>query len=61
MTNFSTTIKIVKSRHRAIVLFYSIFPENWTFNREDLGTRFSCFGSEYKKEMGELLAKNVST
>ena len=27
MTNFSTTTKIVKSRHRAIVLFYSIFQK----------------------------------
>ena len=36
MTTFSTTTRIVKCRHRAIVLFYSILPENWTVNREDL-------------------------
>ena len=47
MTKFTTTTRIVRRRHRAIVLFYSILPENWTVNREDLGTGFS-FGSEYK-------------
>ena len=43
----------------------------WTVNREDLGTRLNCFGSEYKTadhltrftkkiELGELLAKNMT-
>ena len=40
-------------------------------NREDLGTRLSCFGSEYKmeqhfhlfheEEIGQLLAKNIAS
>ena len=42
-------------------------PDYCTVNREDLGTRLTCFGSEYKtveyftrltsEELGELLAK----
>ena len=37
-------------------------PENWTVNRVGLGTRLSCFGTEYVQngislEIGELLAK----
>ena len=45
-------------------------PDYWTVNREDLGTRLTCFGSEYKtaeyftrfmsEELGELLTKNIA-
>ena len=45
-------------------------PDYCTVNREDLGTRLSCFGSEYKtadhftrftkNKLGELLAKNIA-
>ena len=42
-------------------------PDCWTVNREKLGTRLSCFGSDrnggtfspfHKEGIGELLAKN---
>ena len=46
---------------------WSKFPDYWTVNREDLGTRLICFGSESKhggtfhsfhqEEIGELLTK----
>ena len=41
-------------------------PENRTINRENLGMRFDCFGTEKKfhlfceEEIGELLAKNTA-
>ena len=45
-------------------------PDYWTVNREDLGTRLTCFGSDYKtaeyftrftsEELSELLAKNIA-
>ena len=46
-------------------------PDYWFVNPDDLATRLSCFGSEYKmaehfhsfheEEVGELLAKNIDT
>ena len=41
-------------------------PENWTINRENLGMRLGCFGTEKtfhlfrEEEIDELLAKNTA-